>query len=72
VTVTNTGADASRITVDDAESIRELGLSVDGTDLTRDGFVLAGGESADVTLELPPDFESDDEITVRFRRTPSD
>jgi len=71
VTVTNTGSDAARVTVADAESLSGVGLSADGVDLAADGLVLEDGESADLTLELPVDFDPDGEVTVRFRRHPA-
>ncbi|WP_167837382.1 hypothetical protein [Halosimplex halophilum] len=70
VTVTNTGSDAARVIVADAESLPGVGLSAEGVDLTGDGLVLDSGESADLTLALPADFDPDGEVTVRFRRTP--
>jgi hypothetical protein len=72
VTVTNTGNEAARVTVPDAESLSGVGLSADGVDLTAGGFVLDGGESADLTLELPAEFDPDGEVTVRFRRAPTE
>ncbi|WP_436931431.1 hypothetical protein [Halosimplex halobium] len=71
-TVTNTGSGAARVTVADAESLPGVGLSAEGVDLTGDGLVLDAGESADLTLELPADFDPDGEVTVRLRRTPLD
>ena|GEM_PF-1379514 len=72
VTVTNTGSDAARVTVADAESLPGVELSADGVDLVSDGFVLESGASEDLTLGLPSDFDPDGEVTVRFRRNALD
>ncbi|MFB6140227.1 MAG: hypothetical protein ABEJ26_07305 [Halosimplex sp.] len=72
VTVTNTGTDAARVSVADADVLGDLAISTEGVDLATDGFVLESGESGDLTLELPSDYDPDGEVTVRFRRSPLD